>query len=83
MRRGRYAPRELGPAGRQLWKQVTSRHPDLAIGESVLLLEAARTADVIEKLHADAMRPGASRRNLVELRGQRRTLADLIAQLGI
>lgn len=83
MSRRHYSPRDLGPAGKRLFRETVSRLDDMTPGERVVLIEACRTVDLCERLHADAMRPGSSRRNLVELRGQRRVLAELIARLRI
>ena len=82
MSRGPYSPRDLGPAGRRLWRQVVD-HYELEPGARALLVEACRSADLCERLAADAERPHCPRSVLVELRQQRLALAKLIAGLGI
>ncbi|TPG31662.1 hypothetical protein [Mycolicibacterium hodleri] len=79
----RYAPRALGQPGRRLWRSVHAKYDELSIGEELLLVEAARTADLIERLHAAADKPGCPRSTMVELRAQRATLAKLVDQLKI
>ena len=84
MSRQKYAPRDLGNAGRALWRSVIEKYPDeLTIGEQLLLTEAARTLDLCDQLSTAAQRPGCPRSTLVELRQQRLTLGRLIAQLEI
>jgi hypothetical protein len=79
----RYAPRDLEPAGRRLWRSVVEKYPELTIGEELLLVEAARTADLCDRLNTAAALPQRPRGTLVELRAQRLTLAKLVAALGI
>lgn len=79
----RYAPRDLGPAGRALWRSVVEKYPELSIGEQLLLVETSRTADVCQKLDAASRKSGCPRSTLVELRQQRLTLAKLVDALGI
>lgn len=79
----RYAPRDLRPAGRRLWREVHDKFPELTIGEELLLTEACRSADLCDRLNTAAMKPGSSRATQVELRQQRASLAALIAQLQI
>ena len=77
-----YAPRGLGPAGKQLWR--SARHlldaGELGAGGRALLLEACRCADDCERL---AKEVDATRLLFAELRHQRDQLARLLAQLGI
>lgn len=79
----RYAPRDLGPAGRRLWRSVVEKYDALTVGEQLLLIEACRAADLCDKLHTAAMKSGSSRSTMVELRQQRLTLAKLVDQLRI
>ena len=83
-------PPETGPAGRRLWAEVTERF-DLNESELALLLEAARTLDVLEQLAAVVDRDGVMVTNargeaqthpaVVEGRQQRLALARIIATL--
>ena len=79
----KYAPRDLQVAGRRLWREVVAAYPDLTIGETLLLIEAARTADLCDKLNTASQKPTCPRATLVELRQQRQSLAALINELGI
>lgn len=79
----RYAPRELGPAGRRLWRSVHEKYDELTIGEELLLMEAARSADLIERLNLASQKAHCPRSTLVEIRQQRLTLAKLVEQLQI
>lgn len=86
-------PRELGKAGRKLWKAVGDDDLELRPDELAVLAEAAATKDVIASLvaateGAPAMVDGSRRQMIVhpglqELRQQRQLLASLLRQLGI
>ncbi|WP_326546100.1 hypothetical protein QGN32_20555 [Mycolicibacterium sp. ND9-15] len=83
MSRPPYAPRSLGAAGRRLWRDALKRYDEWTPGERIILIEAARTADLCERLGAASARDNCPRSTLVELRQQRLALAKLIAELGI
>lgn len=76
----KHAPRYLGDAGRDLWRSVTSAY-ELEPHESALLIEAARTSDLIASLAEDAA--AGSRAVLPELRQQRLCLARLLSALKV
>ncbi|MER7459217.1 hypothetical protein [Micromonospora sp. NPDC126480] len=86
------APRGLGTAGRRLWKAVVEEF-DLTEQELALLRQAARTADLCDRLQAvvDEEGPMVAAKDdgtrahpaLVELRQQRITLARLLVALRV
>lgn len=85
------APDELKPAGRRLWRAVL-RDFELGEHEKAVLLEAARTVDLIDELQAVVTEEGVTAPSsqgirahpaLVEARQQRLTLAKLLASLRI
>jgi hypothetical protein len=71
-------PRDLGAAGRKLWREVVADF-ELSPTELILLGETCRTLDAVELL-AEGEDAG-DLRVLRELRQQRLTLARLIAAL--
>jgi hypothetical protein len=80
-------PKDLEAAGAALWKSVTDAYA-LEEHERLLLVEACRTADVIERLVVALDRElvdhqGKIRAELVELRLQRIVLARLTAALRV
>lgn len=87
------APRDLGKAGKKLWKAVGDDDIELRPDELAVLAEAAATKDVITALAeatagAPAMIEGSRNQQIVhpglqELRQQRQLLASLLRQLGI
>jgi hypothetical protein len=87
-RRTPAAPKGLGPRGRHFWRTVHAAY-ELEAHETELLVEAARTLDLVERLQAtlDAANAtgadGKPNAVLVELRQQRLTLARLLAALRI
>ena len=83
------APVGTGLAGRKLWRAVTASY-DLEEHERLLLREAVRTADLIDRLEALVVAEGAvvdspqgqkAHPAAVEGRQQRITLARLLAAL--
>jgi hypothetical protein len=88
----RRAPSGLGRAGRALWSDVVADF-ELSSHEEALLLQAARTADAIDRLEAvvaaegDVLdvppTPKRVHPALVEARQQRIALARLVACLAI
>jgi len=84
------SPAGLASAGRKLWLSVTAEY-DLEIFEELLLLQAARTADRLDRLAAEAADNPVTVANmkgdqvahpaLVESRQQSLTLARLLASL--
>jgi hypothetical protein len=86
------APRGLGPAGRKLWHSVIDVF-ELDEYESSLLLQAARTSDLLEDLQAAIDRDGAMVRThdgdwkpnpaAIEIRLQRLALARLVVTLRV
>lgn len=83
------APTGLGPAGRRLWSSVITAF-ELDEHERLLLLEACRTASLLDQLDAAVRRDGAlldspqgtrAHPAAVEARQQRITLARLLAAL--
>jgi hypothetical protein len=48
-------PRELDESGVRLWESVTGEY-DLDVHEELLLLQACRTADLLDRLSAEAAR---------------------------
>ena len=77
-----YAPRELQIAGRRLWRAVSDEY-ELAEHERILLLEACRTADLLDRLAATAAGIESPSAVLVECRQQRAVLVKLLAALGL
>lgn len=82
-------PRELGPGGRRLWRDVAEPF-ELAGHEQRLLLEACRTVDDLDRLAAVIAEQGVlsadgSRAHpaLVEARNLRTVLGRLLGQLRI
>jgi hypothetical protein len=82
-------PAGLKAAGRRLWEEVTARF-ELEEHEARLLVEAARTVDVLELLDAAVRRDGPlvegpqgerAHPGAVEARQQRIALARLLAAL--
>lgn len=87
----RRAPKGLHSGGKRLWHAVTD---DFELGEHELtvLLQAARTVDHLDVLHAIVEKEGVTHMSpqgvrahpaLVEARQQRVTLAKLVASLRI
>jgi hypothetical protein len=88
---------ELGSRGRRLYREVAAEHPDLGARQRVVLEEAARTADRLEKLdrilrgddrvwaYVDV--PDVGRMQLIiekpmaEARAQQASLARLLSEL--
>jgi hypothetical protein len=70
-------PRGSQPAGKRPWKSVTSEF-ELSVREEFLLLEAGRTADILDCLAASG-----AKADLVELRQQRSALVKLLTALGL
>jgi hypothetical protein len=84
-------PEGLKTSGRRLWSAIT-RDYELSVHEMSLLLQAARTADVLDELQREIEAGGAivdssqgAKANpaLVEARQQRIALARLLAALRI
>jgi hypothetical protein len=84
-------PKGLKTSGRRLWSAIT-RDYELSVHEMSLLLQAARTADVLDALQREIDAAGAivdspqgAKANpaLVEARQQRIALARLLAALRI
>lgn len=77
-------PRGLKAAGQRLWTSVHEVY-GLAPHEELLLIEACRTADRLEKINADLSRPRLAddRRDRLyrEARAQQAMLARLVASL--
>ena len=82
------APGELRSAGRALWRAITAEY-ELAESERRLLMEAARTADLLDDLaavvRAEGVMGGDGKPHpaVVEARLQRLALARLIASLRV
>ncbi len=80
------APRGLQRGGRALWGSVTTRF-ELTGPEMIILKQACRTADLVDRLDQDIRRAGmldyegGLRRVVVEHRMQSLTLARLIGSL--
>lgn len=81
-------PRGLGTAGRALWRELVKAY-ELQEHETRLLLECARTADLLDELQAEVRARGAVgedgevRRVVVEARQQRLVLARLVTSLRV
>lgn len=80
-------PKGLGSEGRRLWRSVSDAF-ELEVHEEQLLLEAARTADVISRLVVavgDELvdDKGRIRPELVELRAQRILFARLVSAMRV
>ncbi len=77
-------PRGLKSAGQRLWTAVHERY-GLAPHEELLLVEACRTADRLDKINADLAKPRLpdDRRDRLyrEARAQQAMLARLVASL--
>jgi hypothetical protein len=78
-------PGDLADAGRRLWADVTGRF-ELDEAEAALLLEAARTCDVLAELADEVRRTGPVLDGkvspaVVESRQQRLVLSRLVAAL--
>ena len=86
------APRTLGPRGKRLWRDILAEY-ELTDAELAILLEACRTADLVERLDAaiagsDLTIPGSRGQVIVhpvaqELRQQRDLLSRLIMRLAL
>lgn len=84
-------PAGLKPAGRKLWRSITTDY-ELGEHELSILLEAARTVDALSELEKIVREEGVTNVSpqgvrahpaLVEARQQRVTLAKLVASLRI
>ena len=85
-------PRGLGPAGRALWRDVARKY-ELRVDEQVVLGEVCRILDIARRLEREMVgapvlvvgSAGQDRVNplLVELRGQRESLARMLRQLDL
>lgn len=80
-------PRNLGAAGRRLWRSVMADY-ELEQHEALLLAQACRTADVVAALDAAVggeltTDDGKVRPEIVEARQQRIVLARLLAALRV
>lgn len=83
-------PRELGESGARLWESVVE-HYDLDVHEQLLLLQACRAADLLDRLASEAARGRLTVRNakgeevtnpvITEHRQQSLVLARLLASL--
>ena len=82
------APAGLRSAGRALWRAITGEY-ELAESERRLLVEAARTADLLDDLAAVIAEQGTTLEDgrvapaVVEARLQRLALARLVASLRV
>lgn len=86
------APSGLGPRGRRLWRQVLAGY-ELSDAEAAVLLEACRTADLVDRLHeqlgAEPLTVEGSRGQpavhpiAAELRQQRDLLGRLLGRLAL
>ena len=84
------APADLEVSGRELWDKVTGGY-DLEVHERLLLRQACRMADRLDRLAAEAARSDVTVINqrgdrithpaIVESRQQARTLATLLASI--
>jgi hypothetical protein len=89
-RRAAPAPKGIGKAGRALWRAVTGEY-DLGEHERLMLVEACRIADRLDRLHAEAESSEVTVTNhrgdlaphpaLVEARLQAIALTRLVASL--
>lgn len=89
---GQSAPRSLGPRGRRLWRRITADF-ELQASELELLGDAARTADLVDRLTEHLSREelivdGSRGQSVVnpvaaELRLQRELLARLLGRLAL
>jgi hypothetical protein len=68
-------PKNLGPRGRAFWRNIVERY-ELSALEVELAVEAARTLDLVERLHTEGG-------PLPELRQQRLALGRLLGQLAV
>ncbi len=80
-------PRDLGPDGLRLWQAITAEY-DLEEHELLLLVQAARVADVCADLHGITSQDGLLvdgriHPAAVELRQQRILLARMIVALRV
>jgi hypothetical protein len=84
-------PPGLGAGGARLWAAITDGY-ELGDHEAAILVEAARTVDLLADLHAEVRRAGPMvdeargrdvSRAVVEIRAQRLTLARLVTSLRI
>jgi hypothetical protein len=83
-------PPGLGTSGKRLWKSVLAEY-DLQVHEEILLLEAARCADRLDRLAEEASKGPVTQRNfkgdeiahpaMVEARQQGAALSRLLASL--
>lgn len=83
-------PGGLGVSGRRLWESVTGTY-DLDVHEELLLMQACRTADLLDRLSAAAAKGGLTVVNakgdtvanpvITEHRQQSLVLARLLASL--
>ncbi|BCL20294.1 hypothetical protein ACPCBX_13610 [Streptomyces tuirus] len=62
-------PRELGESGRRLWESVVE-HYDLDVHEELLLLQACRSADLLDRL---ARRADGAELTVVNAKGEQVT----------
>jgi hypothetical protein len=85
-------PEPFGPSGADLWREIADEF-DLSVAERLLLTAACRTADRLDRLHAEADgaplvlegRTGSPVANplLVEARQQSVLLSRLVASLRV
>ena len=66
-----HRPRNLGPAGEQLWTDVTRGWRDLTVVQLLILQNAAHTADLIDRLEVllgaeELVAPQGPRRLVIE-----------------
>ncbi|WP_200936357.1 hypothetical protein [Marmoricola sp. Leaf446] len=85
------APPGLGARGRDLWRAVAGDY-ELGVHERIILAEACRTTDLLDKLESLVVSNGLTVEGpqgmkanpaVVEVRQQRITLARLVAALRI